>query len=100
MSLPLRFTSQVWCDLEEVQRYYARHGSHLPRAFEASLRAALARISEFPGACPVYLGEMRRLKLKRFKYYVGYSVEEAHTLVIGIVHTARSDDAWQSRIGT
>lgn len=96
MSLPLKFSSRVWCDLDEIQRYYAGHGAHLPRAFEAALRAALARVSELPDACPLYLGEMRRLKLKRFPYYVGYSVEPTHVLVIGVVHTSRSDDAWQS----
>ena len=90
MTLAVRFAERVWCDLQEIYRYYETRGAHLPSAFEVAVRAALEHIQAFPEACPTYIGTIRRYRLSRFKfpYYVGYSIEP------DAIHTSRSDEAW------
>jgi plasmid stabilization system protein ParE len=98
VTLPLQFDERVWCDIQEIHRYYQTRGAHLPRAFEIAVKAALDHIQTFPEACPPYVGTIRRYRLSRYKfpYYVGYSIEAAAITIICVIHTSRSEEVWEN----
>lgn len=99
MKLPLLVRPEVARDVDDIRRYYRELSPHLEAAFEAAFKDAIARLKANPLAYSQGRGAMRRVRLKRFPYLVGYLVKPDAILVVGVVHAARDPDIWAARGG-
>lgn len=92
------FSPQAQEEFEEAERYYNRQASHLGGEFRRDIREALPRLRQWPLACPVERGEIRRLILSRFPYKLLYSVESDHIYVVAVAHQHREPNYWVDRV--
>ena len=70
----------------------------LGNAFYEAVDSAIALIKEHPTQWPVVVGEVRRYRLKRFKYHVVYQVHGDVLLIIAVSHTSRRSGYWLDRL--
>ena len=99
MTLSLLVRPEVAGDVDDIRRYYRELSPHLEAAFEAAFKDAIARMTANPLAYSQVRGAMRRVRLKRFPYLVGYIVNPDSILVVGVVHAARDPEIWAARSG-
>lgn len=94
------FSPEAREEFEEAERYYNRQVPQLGGEFRREIREALPRLRQWPLACPVEVGEIRRLTLSRFPYKLLYSVESDHVYVVAVAHQHREPNYWVDRIGS
>ncbi|MCB9894716.1 MAG: type II toxin-antitoxin system RelE/ParE family toxin [Planctomycetes bacterium] len=97
MTRALEFDKRVVQDVSEIRSYYQALSPHLEAAFEAAFREAVSRLKASPLAYAEVRGSMRRVRLRRFPYSIGYRVEPERILVVGVVHAARDPEVWKPR---
>ena len=88
------FSPEAREEFEEAERYYNRQASQLGGEFRREIRETLPRLRQWPLACPVERGEIRRLTLSRFPYKLLYSVESDHIYVVAVAHQHREPNYW------
>jgi toxin ParE1/3/4 len=94
----LVYDTQVQCDIDEIIRYLAKRDPSLIQAFEADFAAAMKLVRQFPEAWTMIREPMRRIRLNRFSYHVGYVVFADRIIVLGVQHTARNATVWKGRV--
>lgn len=92
------FSPEARLEFEEAERYYQRQAPHLWQEFRREVSNALPRLRNWPLACPIESGEIRRLTLSRFPYKLLYSVELGYVYVIAVAHQHREPNYWIERI--
>jgi plasmid stabilization system protein ParE len=81
-------------ELEDAADFYDLERPGLGTEFVDAVYEALGDLLEFPEACPVLLGETRRLVLRRFPYSVLYWVDGDTLAVSAIAHQRRRPGYW------
>lgn len=76
-------------DIESVVRWYLNIDPNLAFRFLLENKKALQRIRRLPFAFAIRTGASRRVPLKRFPYFVHYSVARNIVTVTAIVHQRR-----------
>jgi plasmid stabilization system protein ParE len=94
------FSKYAKQELNDAVHYYELEYEGLGRRFKEEVKKAAIRISEYPQAWSVELGDIRKCLLHKFPYKLLYSIEEDHILVIAIAHQHRKPDYWIERNGT
>jgi len=92
------FSPEARLEFEEAERYYQRQAAYLGKAFRSEIRDALPRLQNWPLACAVEIGEIRRLTLSRFPYKLLYSVESDYIYVVAVAHQHREPNYWTGRM--
>jgi plasmid stabilization system protein ParE len=82
------FSPEARLEFDEAERYYHRQASYLGKEFRKEVLDTLPRLRNWPLACPIELGEIRRL----------YSVELGYIYVIAVAHQHREPNYWIERI--
>lgn len=95
---PLRLSSAVRRDIEEVKAWYGDQGPDLDLRFGRDLDALLSRLIRFPTAYPRIFRQVRRANLTGFPYGVFYVERRKDLLVIAVMHHARHPRRWQRRL--
>ena len=85
-------------DLVTARAWYERQRSGLGAAFLLCIEEVLDRIDRTPELYPVVYQEVRRAFTRRFPYAVYYRVADNDVVVLGILHTRRDPQEWQSRV--
>jgi len=78
-------------DIESVVRWYLKIDPNLAFRFLMETNKVLQRIRRMPYAFASRAGASRRARLKRFPYYVHYSVAMNVVTVKAIVHERRGN---------
>ena len=86
-------------ELNEARRYLDKVQPGLGNRLADEVRTAAARITRFPLAYPVQLGEIRKCLLHRFPYKLLYAVRADRIVVVAVAHQHRHPDYWVERIG-
>ena len=81
-------------DVRVAFRWYEDRVSSLGSAFLDEVEASLARIAEFPAACPTVHQNVRRALLRRFPYGVFYLIEASRAVVLAVLHQAQDPERW------
>ena len=76
---------------------YEEQSAGLGLEFVRAVRATVANLRGTPEMYPKVHGEMRRALLRRFPYAVFYRETTDAVIVLGVVHTHRNPQVWQSR---
>ncbi len=85
-------------DIEAAYRWYQHQRPGLGTEFLVALRDARARILENPEAYRVFHRQARRVRLKRFPYFLAYRVYSETIVVVGCLHGRRDPVVWKSRV--
>lgn len=92
------FSPEARDEFEEAEHYYNRQAPQLGGDFRREIHGALPRLRQWPLACPVERGEIRRLTLSRFPYKLLYSMESDHVYVVAVAHQHREPNYWVDRV--
>jgi toxin ParE1/3/4 len=84
-------------DLVTARAWYERQREGLGAAFLLCVEEVLDRIDRTPELYPVVYQDIRRSFTRRFPYAVYYRVAANDVVVLGILHTRRDPQEWQSR---
>ena len=84
-------------DLVIARAWYERQREGLGAAFLLCVEEVLDRIDRTPALYPVVYRDVRRAFTRRFPYAVYYRVADNDVVVLGILHTRRDPQEWQSR---
>ncbi len=84
-------------DVVTARAWYERQRSGLGAAFLLCIEEVLDRIDRTPELYPVVYQDVRRTFTRRFPYAVYYRVAANDVVVLGILHTRRDPQEWQSR---
>ena len=85
-------------DVVTARAWYERQREGLGSAFLLCVEEVLDHIDRTPGLYPVVYQEVRRAFTRRFPYAVYYRVADDDVVVLGILHTRRDPQEWQSRV--
>ena len=95
----IRFSSDADAELAEARQWYAHQREDLDLEFMDSVEEALTRIVRNPHLYPIVYRTLRRAVVRRFPFAVFFDVSEDEIQVIGVFHSRRDPEAWQSRVG-
>ena len=84
-------------DLVIARAWYEQQREGLGAAFLLCVEEMLDRIDRTPVLYPVVYRDVRRAFTRRFPYAVYYRVADNDVVVLGILHTRRDPQEWQSR---
>ena len=93
----MRIRPEAETDLVTARAWYERQREGLGAAFLLCVEEVLDRIDRTPELYPVVYQDIRRSFTRRFPYAVYYRVAADDVVVLGILHTRRDPQEWQSR---
>ena len=92
------FTDEALLDIDDAVLWYENQRKGLSHDFELCLEAAVNEISRNPEA---YQKRYKQVKIKflpRFPYGIHYLSENEQIIIIGLFHSSRSPQNWNSRL--
>lgn len=95
MTLSLRVRPEAEADMSEAYTWYAQRG--LGEELIEAIEDRLLQIQAHPRMYPVVHRDVRRARVRRFRYAIFYVLEPDAIAVLAVVHEARSPDHWQDR---
>ena len=84
-------------DLADAQDWYERQQPGLGAEFLLCVEEVFARLNRTPEMYEEVYRGVRRALTRRFPYAVYYRVAANDVVVLGILHTRRDPQEWQSR---
>ncbi len=91
------FLKYARLELDEAVIFYEIEQKGLGIKFKTEIKKAVKRILQYPEACPVEQGDIKRCLLHKFPYKILYSIEKEHILIIAIAHQHRKPNYWTYR---
>lgn len=85
-------------ELEEAIWFYELEQSGLGQRFKKEVRHALRRMKQYPQACPIERGDIRKCFVHTFPYTIFYSIQGQTIVVVAIAHQHRKPGYWADRI--
>jgi plasmid stabilization system protein ParE len=96
--MEIRYLTPARLEFVETVSYYEAQAAGLGADFLQELNDAELLIAENPEIGSPFGGELRRVLLRRFPFYIVYSVEPDHLLVVAVAHQRREPGYWRDRI--
>ena len=85
-------------ELEEAIDYYNAESQGLGSEFREEVQRVLALLSRFPRLGQPVRGNVRRMMLSRFPYYIYYRLLTPDTLrILAVAHNRRRPEYWAGR---
>lgn len=77
--------------------WYYERGPHLAVAFEHEIERTLRLIVDTPERWPRYIGNYRKILVKRFPFSLVYINNQSGPVVIAVAHGHRKPGYWKKR---
>lgn len=84
-------------EAEAAERWYRERNETAAARSRRELASAVERIAERPGAGAPYLGNSRRVLLRRFPFFIVYRFRLARVEVMAVAHARRRPGYWRER---
>lgn len=97
MTPRLLLREEAAADARDAFQWYETRAAGLGSEFLRALRAELAAIERAPLQFDVVVGDIRRVRLRRFPYSVYYVVLPEVISAFAIMHDRRHPRLWRSR---
>ena len=97
MKLTIRLRDEADQDLSTAASWYEEQHAGLGQEFLDEVLSTLRSVSEEPLRYPLVRRNTRRALIKRFPFGVYFRVQEAHIVVVAVMHGSRHPGRWQSR---
>lgn len=103
MTRQLRLAPEAVAEAREAARWYEQRTSGIGQGLLDDIAAALAGLSQWPGAGGLiegvhFDGELRRVPVGRFPYHLVYAYTDDVVHVLAIAHDRREPGYWAERI--
>lgn len=98
MSTPVVIRPLALTDIDDVYRDLQGTLPGLGDRFLARLKEVIEHIERSPQLYGVVYGTVRAVRLRRFQYVLYYRVTETYAEVLAVIHGARRESAWKSRV--
>ena len=97
MNRKVRLTEEADRHLAAAASWYERQRAGLGHEFLAEALTAFERLVDNPLRHPIVHRDTRRSLMRRFPFGIYFRVEEAHLVVVAVIHASRHPRRWQSR---
>lgn len=97
MKLQPFFRKAARLEYEEAVLWYDSQKTGLGIEFAEEIERALLSACEAPRRCPAVLQDVRRVRVKRFPYFIFFRVREKQLIVLAIFHVRRNPIVWRER---
>jgi len=84
-------------EAEAAERWYRERNETAATGFRSELDRVVGLISERPEAWPPYIGNTRRVVLRRFPILVVYRLLGERVQVVAVAHARRRPAYWRER---
>ena len=84
-------------EAQAAERWYREQNETASGRFQRELDRAIGRVSEQPEAGSPYLGNTRRVFLRRFPFSVVYRLRGGDLEIVAVAHARRRPGYWQAR---
>ena len=84
-------------EAEAAERWYRERNEIASARFQRELDRAVDLISERPDTGASYLGNTRRVLLRRFPFFVVYRLRGDNVQIIAVAHARRRPGYWRPR---
>src|SRR5438093_505671 len=84
-------------EAEAAERWYRERNETASTRFRRELDRAVDLISQRAEAGSPYLGNTRRILLRRFPFFVVYRMTREHAQVVAVAHARRRPGYWRER---
>ena len=95
--IPAVFRKAARLDYVAAVRWYERRRAGLGAESAAEIRRTLMAGCESPERTPVMEAGIRRIKARRFPFYIFYRLRRGHFVVLAIFHARRNPAVWRKR---
>ena len=94
----VHFLSEAEADFVETFAWYEEQRAGLGYEFLDSLIGLLQRVARSPRLFPVAVRRTRRARLRRFSYWILFTIEPEWSPVTGLFHSRRDPLRWSDRV--
>jgi plasmid stabilization system protein ParE len=94
----IRFLAEAAEELQVAVEYYDSQAAGLGREFALEVQRLSELIAENPHIGSQVRAHIRRRALRRFPFYVLYTVEEDDVLILAVAHHRRAPGYWRDRV--
>lgn len=84
-------------EAEAAERWYRERNEIASARFQRELDRAVELISERANTGSPYLGNTRRVLLRRFPFFVVYRVRGDNAQIVAVAHARRRPGYWRTR---
>jgi plasmid stabilization system protein ParE len=84
-------------EAKAAERWYRERNETAATRFRRELDRAVDLILERPEAWPSYLGNTRRVFLRRFPFFLVYRVRSERVEIVAVAHARRRPGYWRER---
>lgn len=85
-------------DIAEICKWYKRKLPELDVRFQNDFDRTLQRILRDPEVFATDEDGLRRVRMSKFPYHIGYLTDDELVVVVGVIHTSRHPGIWTTRI--
>lgn len=97
MRRTFQFHPQARSEFLDAIAYYEEHGQGLGTAFNEEVRTSIDQVITNPWIGARYKAGTRRVLLRRFPFYLIYSVQAEVVTIIAVAHQRRRPGFWDRR---
>ena len=94
----IRFLAEAAEELQVAAEYYDSQAPGLGRDFALEVQRLSELIAENPHIGSQVRPRIRRRALRRFPFYVLYTIEEDDVLIVAVAHHRRAPGYWRDRV--
>ena len=80
-----------------AERWYRERNETASARFQREIDRAIDLISERPNTGSPYIGNTRRVLLRRFPFFIVYRVRRDDAQVVAVAHARRQPGYWRAR---
>jgi toxin ParE1/3/4 len=94
---PILVSEDAELDIAEARDRYRAVGTELEAAFRRAVDDSIAAIRTRPYTFAVVHKQMRRALLRKFPYFLLFTVFDDTVVVFGCIHMRRDPEDWKAR---
>lgn len=98
MTRPLIVRPEAEGDVRAIRQYLESAQPGLGARFSERLREAFERVETMPEMCGRVWNDVRALRVGKFQYVVYYVAFDDRIEVLAVLHGARHESAWRTRV--
>jgi len=91
------FRKAARLEYDEAAIWYESQKAGLGIEFVEEIERALLSACEAPQRCSAVFKDVRRVRVKRFPYFVFFRVRESQLVVLSVFHVRRNPTIWRER---
>lgn len=95
---PVELHPEADSEMRAAARWYQSCQPGLGTRFLREVGNAGKRISDYPEACQILAGSVRRCLLEQFPFGILYRVEAERIYVLAVMHLSREPGYWKNRV--